>query len=86
LASTFLENVISKFDARHPGAIHRRARLADTLPKSQNFQTTNAAMLTNKGVAIKVYLPSMSVGNMHSTRSSCAVMHCGVPTVVIKEK
>lgn len=27
-----------------------------------------------------------SVGNMHSTRSSCAVMHCGVPTVVIKEK
>ena len=29
---------------------------------------------------------SLSLGNMHSTRSSCAVMHCGVPTVVIKEK
>ena len=43
-------------------------------------------LLTNKGVAISVYLPSTSVGNMHSTRSSCAVMHCGVPTVVIKEK
>src|SRR5215467_10179343 len=31
-------------------------------------------------------LSSTSVGNMHSTRSSCAVMHWGVPTVVIKEK
>jgi hypothetical protein len=42
--------------------------------------------LTNKGAAVKVYLPLTPVGNMHSTRSSCAVIHCGVPTVVIKEK
>ena len=32
------------------------------------------------------YLLSGSSGNMHSIRNSCAVMDCGVPTVVISEK
>jgi len=44
------------------------------------------ASLTYKGMLIEAYFPSTSVGNMHSTRSSCAVMHCSVPRVVISEK
>jgi hypothetical protein len=32
------------------------------------------------------HLAFVWIGNMHSTRNSCAVMHCGVPTVVISEK
>ena len=31
------------------------------------------------------YFPASS-GNMHSIRNSCAVIHCGVPTVVMSEK
>jgi hypothetical protein len=29
---------------------------------------------------------SAFAGNIHSIRNSCAVMHCGVPTLVISEK
>ena len=32
------------------------------------------------------YLLPGSIGNMHSIRNSCAVMDCGVPTVVMSEK
>ena len=35
---------------------------------------------------IRFYLLSGSMGNMHSIRNSCAVMDCGVPTVVMNEK
>jgi hypothetical protein len=72
--------------ASAPAAGDGIRRLADSAAHTQRAEKKFQARVVLMLRYVFFSAVSFSNGNMHSIRNSCAVMHCGVPTVVMSEK